>query len=126
MFTDELGVCPEKEFAEELEHLCEKYELLIWYGRSGVMYKNVSPDLQDRIQVARDKVKEEYPEEIKQYTSEKGGSDYYFGFFSGCLAGFRFVRTALNQDTHIDEDDGEEYPSGGLDWARELFPQTDT
>ena len=126
MFTDELGVCPEKEFAEELDKQVEKYESLVWYGRTGCLFNKYSPEQKASALSTMKKIELDYPEEIKRYGSKKGGSDFHFGFFSGCLAGFRFIRTALNQDTHIDEDDGEEYPSGGLYWARELFPQTDT
>ena len=56
MFTDELGVCPEKEFAKDLENLCVKYESLFWYGISCAMFDKHPPDLQKTIQFVREEI----------------------------------------------------------------------
>ena len=115
-----------EEIKEELYRLIDKYQSLVWYGRSGVSFHKHPPEVKKQVRDAQKSVERRFPRQIKQYGSVEGGSDFYFGFFSGCLASFRFVERALDTATFIDEDDGEEYPVGGIEMARELFPQTDT
>ena len=79
------------------------------------------------------RVEKEYPDEVSRLQKEfKIGEvsftnpDWQHGFHSGCLAAFRFALTAMDDSTHFDEEIGEEISLGGLDRAKEEFPELDT
>ena len=95
----------------EFQH---KYFQLVWYARS-------SPDCE----VAKNpqaRVEEMYPDEIDQF---REAPDWTHGFNSGCLATMRYVMTALFPQELSDEEGGT-FTYGGLEHAKEEFPELDT
>jgi len=92
----------------------DKYTDLLWYcrsvARSDKDWKNTPKEIQDKAYNNQIKLEQLYPEEI-QYLVSTESSDYYEGFYSGIVAGMRFVLTANEC---------------GLETAYEEFPDLDT
>mgnify|MGYP001166854755 CR=1 FL=1 len=113
---------------EKVNELAFKYEKLVWYGRSGCGLDQHPPELKEKVLNARSKYEEKYPEDIARYNSSNG--DFYHGFNSGCLAAFRLVQIAMDEEYYILDDDDETKipvdPEQRLEWALEEFPQLDT
>ena len=106
------------------EEKADKYRHLVWYARSGCRLDHHPPKIKAKVLEARDRVERLYPKETTHYNH--CGGDWDRGFNSGCLAAFRYVLTALNEATEIDEF-GEECPThGGLVVAEVEFPDLDT
>ena len=112
---------------DAIQELATKYERLVWYGRSGVNFDNYSPELQQSVEEIRLKVETDYPKETWEYNNYDK-SDFYHGFNSGCLAAFRFALTAFDQSIEFDEEDPKKvyFRWGGVDNAKERFPELDT
>ena len=101
------------------EEKADKYRDLVWYARSGCRLDQHPPDIRAKVLKARERVQRLYPKETNLHM------DWNHGFNSGCLAAFRYVLTALNEGTGIDEF-GEEFSIGGLTEAEVEFPDLDT
>ena len=110
------------------EEKADKYRHLVWYARSGCRLDQHPPDIRAKVLKARERVQRLYPKETNVHELLKKGHNMTWdhGFNSGCLAAFRYVLTALNEGTEIDEF-GEECPThGGLVVAEVEFPDLDT
>ena len=105
----------------------DKYCDLVWYARSGCRLNQHDSDLRAKVLKERERIQRLYPKEANFHELLKKGHNMTWdrGFHSGCLAAFRYVLTALNEGTEIDEF-GEEFVIGGLAEAEAEFPMLDT
>ena len=121
-----------------IEEFQEQYEYLVWYARKPDYDNEYWNEIPSGTPAAVHKANNEavfevmrgvearFPEEVKDLSSPSTG-DFEHGFNSGCLAAFRFVQTALEDERiEIDEDTGEEYSFGGLQNAIDVFPDLNT
>lgn len=105
-----------------------KYQDLVWYARSKPQddpyWNKVLWKVQETAFKEQNRIMAMYSREVDALKNPFK-SDWEHGFNSGCLAAFRFVLTALDEETWTDED-GDELPCGGLCAAEEFFPSLDT
>lgn len=97
-----------KEHADAFEKKEQKYFDLVWYARSPskkdtAYWDKVPEDIRDKALNAQARVQEAYPYEVSALSD-----DWNHGFNSGCLAAFRFIQTAIQEDVGTAE---EEFPS---------------
>ena len=119
------------EVMAEVEALEYKYRSLVWYSRKPpyefieeeFKKKGTPQETIEKCMESKLKYQKEFPKETSQLSGVHG--DWHHGFNSGCLAAFRFVYTALDTSTTTDED-GIEFNLGGLEIAKEWFPDLDT
>ena len=111
------------EIQKEVLQLVSKYESLVWYTRSGAPYTDEPSDVWCRRKVKRMDIEEAYPDETFIFSGEEDQRDelspqwdYQYGFNCGCLAAFRFIRQAVDDDPRA---------YGGLKNAIEGFPCLD-
>ena len=116
------------EVMEEVEALEYKYRSLVWWARKpayedvDTVYSDSSKEIRDGCKRGIARVEEDYPDDLRNYHE---CPDFSHGFNSGVLAATRFVLTAMDTTTTKDED-GFEFEIGGLDFAKDTFPQLDT
>ena len=132
-YEDHLSIGEFAELYEELiDDLCdfaEKYEKLVWFGRSGCRLDNHPEELKQAVLDARATVEERYPDEVDSYHQN---GDFQHGFNSGCLAVARYVLTATSPLVEVIESDNKDSKEneilrlGGIEIARGLFPELDT
>ena len=107
----------------------EKFEKLVWYARSPhkdvihEVYKGRPEHIIQGALNSQAKVEEQYPEEIDAFDENP---DWQHGFNSGCLAAMRYVITALYPYEVEDEEEGGTFTVGGLEDAKEFFPELST
>ena len=88
------------EHAEAFAKKERKYSDLVWYSRSHpkVDLEKSSDFFRGLVLDQLASVEEAYPSEVNALPD-----DWHHGFNSGCLAAFRYVQTALQQDLPIAE-----------------------
>ena len=123
---------------EAVAEMANKYFDLVWYARSRPIedkeYWDKTPEkIRNTAFEAREKVEKKYPNEVARLKEEvKVGEvvfsspDWEHGFNSGVLAAMRFVLTAFDDTTETCEETGEELCFGGVENARDTFPELDT
>ena len=111
----------------------EKYFDLVWYARkdkdrNGAYWNGTPESIKQGAFKNIARVEEFYPDECDELNCAAHG-DWTHGFNSGVLAAMRFVQTAMYRH-YIDDpnasDDGEPFWCGGVDEAKDEFPQLDT
>ena len=120
----------DKEFINAIDEFQSKYEKLVWFARSHPItdeeyWDKVPHDIREGALNAQAAVIKDFPKEVEALCHHEGG-DWSHGFNSGCLAAFRFVLTALDNEWHQDPDTNELWCEGGLETALEEFPAIDT
>ena len=114
-----------------------KYRKLVWYARKppyenvDTVYSDSPVSIREGCKRAMAKVEELYPKELNQYHAHP---DWTHGFNSGCLAAFRLIELAMDDEYYEDYDDEEigdwnqYHPTGKerLEIALEFFPSLDT
>ena len=120
----------DEEFLDAIAEFQSKYGNLVWFARSHPItdkeyWDKVPHEIRESAFNAQARVKEHFPVEVEQLSNPDGG-DWTHGFNSGCLAAFRFVLTALDNEWHQDPDTNELWCEGGLETALEEFPAIDT
>ena len=116
------------EVIAEVKNLEYKYRSLVWYARKpayedvDTVYSDSSKEIRDGCKRGIARVEEDYPDDLRNYHE---CPDFAHGFNSGVLAATRFVLTAMDTTTTTDED-GIEFEYGGVDFAKDTFPQLDT
>ena len=119
------------EVMAEVQYLEYKYRSLVWYARKPPYdlieeeYKKtgIPQETIEKCMEAKLKYQKKFPKETSQLARD--GGDWHHGFNSGMLAATRFVLTALDTTTSTDED-GIEFNHGGLEIAKDWFPELDT
>ena len=96
------------EHAEAFAKKERKYSDLVWYARSRpkedtAFWEKVPDHIREGALNAQARVEEAYPFEASALSD-----DWNHGFNSGCLAAFRYVHTALQEDLGTAE---QEFPS---------------
>ena len=96
------------EHAEAFAKKERKYSDLVWYARSHpkgdtAYWEKVPDSIREGAFNAQARVQEMYPDEVSALSD-----DWNHGFNSGCLAAFRFIQTAIQEDVGTAE---EEFPS---------------
>ena len=119
----------DEEFLDAIAEFQSKYEKLVWYARSKPpsntdYWDKVPHKIREGAFNAQARVEEHFPQEVEALRNAEG--DWTHGFNSGCLAAFRFVLTALDNEWHQDPDTNELWCEGGLETALEEFPAIDT
>ena len=119
-----------KDLQEAFTAFEKKYFDLVWYARSQPRHMMEEQGTPEHIIVgalnAQARKEEMYPDEIDDY---KKTPDWTHGFNSGCLATMRFVLSAMSKEIFPDqesEDPDATWSMGGIEDAKEEFPQLDT
>ena len=87
-----------REHADRFSEKERKYCDLVWYARSHpkedtAYWEKVPDHIREGALNAQARVEKAYPSEVSALSD-----DWNHGFNSGCLAAFRYVQTALQQD----------------------------
>jgi len=118
-----------EDLTKAVSEMCNKYERLVWFARSPhksvihEVYKDTPEHIIQGSLNGQARVEEMFPEECDALYGE--ASDWNHGFHSGMQAALRFVLTASRTYHETDEDEGD-FDIGGIDYAKEMFPDLDS
>ena len=126
----------ELQFDEAMKAIGEmedKYFDLVWYARkdkdrNGAYWNRTPENIKQGAFKNIARIEEFYPDECDELNCPKRG-DWTHGFNSGVLAAMRFVQTAMLRHYITDptaSDDGKPFWCGGVEEAKEEFPELGT
>ena len=96
--------------------------VLFWLNAE---WDEVSEDIKKQAFDQMKRVEKEFPDELQKLRdSEMGNQTHNFNW--GCLAAFRFAYTVMDPTVEVDEETGEKFLEGGIEAARERFPDLDS
>ena len=109
------------ELKSELSLQEKKYRDLAWYSKRPPIddesWEDEEDEIKSQAQKEMERIETELSDELASLDSDSLlGPDYAKGFNNGCLAAFRFVLMAI-------DDDPEE---GGIEFAKSEFPDLHT
>ena len=126
---EETDGIPYNEWVEEISNQAAKYEDLVWYARRPSADDNywdeVSEDIKKQAFDQMKRVEKEFPDEVQKLRDSEMGNQTH-NFNRGCLAAFRFAYTVMDPTVEVDEETGEKFLEGGIEAARERFPDLDS